>query len=155
VVTVGTFVGRIQVLRDNVGSGKLTGHLEVNQRYAADQHWHDEYIHPDGGKAFYLRDPLFAQEVENMERLARGVLEEEGKGLADAMMDCMEHLSRGVEIEAPLEFFDLARSGHPSVTHNGEIIKDRAPHRHRLTDEELKIKGRLSHLYDPHRRAVR
>jgi hypothetical protein len=148
---MGTFVGRIQILRDNVGGGTLKGHLEVNQRYAAAQHWHPEWRHPDGGSAYYLRDPFFARITRYMEHLADSLLDEEGKGFSSSMMDNMENLSDAVYEHAPWEFADLRASGHPSVTHNGDTIHDRPPRQPRLTESELKAKHRLSDLFDPER----
>jgi hypothetical protein len=148
---MGTFVERIQILRDNVGDGKLTGKVEVNQIYAADQHYHEEYRHPDGGKAYYLRDPLYANVAHYMQHLADGLLEHDGKGFSEAMMDNMEHLSREVYREAPWEFAVLRASGHPYVEHNGEVVHDRPPMMPRLTKEQVRDKQKLSRLFDPTR----
>jgi hypothetical protein len=151
VVAVGTFVDRIQVLRDNVGAGKLEGTVTVDQRYAADQHFHDEYYHPDGGKAYYLRDPLYAGQVQYLQHYADRVLADDGNAGSGAMMDNMEHLSDAVYEQAPWEFADLRASGHPRVEHDGAVVHDRAPHVARLTDSEIAEKRKLSRLIDPHR----
>lgn len=151
---MGTFVDRVQTLRNNVGRGHVQGKVEVNQRYAADQEWHDEYDHPDGGKAFYLRDPLYSNLPLYMSKAARGLLSEDGKGFTEAVMDSMEHLStEGVFAQAPWEFADLRASGHPYVMRDGDIIHDRPPHVLRLTDAEISEKRRLSRLLDPVRYA--
>lgn len=60
-----------------------------------------------------------------------------------AMIDNMENLSDQVAIHAPVEFFNLKLSGHPTVTDNGAIAYDRPPVQRRLTDEELKELGKL------------
>lgn len=148
---MGTFGERIQTLRDNVGGGEMVGNVEVDQRYAADQHFHDEYKHPDGGKAYYLRDPLYAKESDFMEHLAEKLLEGDGKEFSSAMMDNMESLSQGVYDEAPWEFADLRASGHPSVTVRGELVHDRAPQCPRLSDGEIAEKRKLSQLIQPDR----
>lgn len=147
----GDFIERIQILRDNVGAGKTTGHVEVNQVYAAYQEFHPEFKHPDGGKAFYLRDSLYEGEGSFMRKLAERCLQDEGHGFSAGMMEAMEDLSLAVFHNAPWEFSDLRASGHPFVEHNGAVIHDRPPHVARLSEGELKEKRRLSQLFDPGR----
>lgn len=147
----GTFTQRIGLLRENLGTGQLIGGVEVNQRYAADQHFHDEYSHPDGGKAYFLRDPLYAKQEDYMQHLAENLLKEDGTGLSQAMMDNMESLSDSVYAEAPMEFADLKASGHPSVSRDGVILHDRAPYCSRISDEDLREKAHTSRLFDPKR----
>ena len=148
---MGTFQERIAELRRQVGAGRLTGHIEVNQVYAAWQHFHPEFVHPDGGKAYYLRDPFFAEHTAFMQHLAEKLITENGSEIESAMADNMERASNLVYENAPWEFGDLRASGHPSVERNGELVHDRAPHIHRLSKEELRIKGELSRLLDPER----
>jgi hypothetical protein len=136
----GTFSERIDALRTMTGRGeRLTGSCTVDQVYAKYQHERAELHHPRGGGPFYLRNPLMDGYRDYLSDYARTVLTDGGQ---PAMRRSMEHLSDQVEIAAPVEFTDLRRSGHPSVTLGGRTVYDRPPKQHRLTAEELKLKGR-------------
>jgi hypothetical protein len=136
----GTFGERITALRRMVGDGeRLTGLCVVDQRYAKAQHEHGEWHRPRGGRAFYLRDPLFDGYRDYLDDYAKTVLHDGGQ---PAMKRSMEHLSDQVELTAPVEWNDLRKSGHPSVEQGGRTIYDRAPKAARLTAEELKAKSR-------------
>lgn len=130
---------------------RVTGHVEVNQVYAHYQHEHPEFHHPDGGQAFYLKEPLYVKAGEYLVRLARRAITKRGVELRKAMIDNMEDLSLEVFHRAPWEFGDLRASGHPTVEEDGQVVYDRPPMIHRLSEEELKIKHHLRYLYDPHR----
>lgn len=130
---------------------RMKGGVEVNQVYAHYQHEHPEFHHPGGGQAFYLSEPLFAKIDSYMDRLARGLITERGSSLRQAMIEDMEDLSREVYNRAPWEFGDLRASGHPTVAEDGELVYDRPPNVHRLSEEELRIKHHLRYLFDPHR----
>lgn len=143
----GTFIQGVNDLLRRTPE-RVTGRVEVNQVYAHYQHEHPEFHHPDGGKAFYLRDPLFQKSSEYLDHLAHGAMTGE---LIRAMTENMEDLSRQVYEEAPWEFGDLRASGHPMVEADGALVYDRAPMVHRLSEEELKIKSHLRYLFDPHR----
>jgi len=73
---------------------------------------------------------------------ARQVLVDGGE---HAIVNAVEDLAEdgGVATRAPVEFDDLRRSGHPTVTSDGVEIYDRPPRQHRLSEEELRIKARL------------
>jgi hypothetical protein len=148
-----SFADGIDKLKEAIGPGHLIGGVEVDQIYAHWQHDHPEFYHPDDGKAFYLRDPLFSGVNGYMQKLADNVVHSDGTStLNEAMAENMEDLStHGVYIQAPLEFGDLKGSGHPTVTSDGETVYDRAPLVARLTEEEIKDKNKLSRLLDPHR----
>lgn len=143
----GTFTERIAELRSLTGcrSGHLRGTVEVNQRYAHYQHERRDLRHPRGGGAGYLADPLMRNYRRYLTDYARTVLEDGGRL---AMRRAVEDLAGdgGVGRHAPLDFGDLRRSGHPSVTLGEEVIYDRPPLQHRLSDEELRIKARLRKL---------
>lgn len=150
-MSTGTFGAGLDRLEHSVGHGKLVGTCEVDQVYAKYQHEHPEFKHPDGGKAFYLRDPLFEKSDENMRTLASKVLAVDGDGIKGGMRDVAERLSTAVYEQAPWEFADLRASGHPKVTDDGAVWYDRAPRVHRLDDEELRIKRDLRDLFEPDR----
>lgn len=150
---MGTFFERTDHLMDAVGYGRLEGNIEVNQRYAHYQHEGYDFYHPDGGEAGYLQIPFFERNVKYMEHLAEKAITSEGSDIEEAMADNMEDMSEQVFIHAPWEFADLRASGHPTVTSDGETVYDRAPNVGRLSDEELKAKGELRDLFDPHRYA--
>src|SRR6266568_3836761 len=137
----GTFTGRMDLLREQTGRGELLrGSVTVDQVYAHAQHEHLEYHHPRGGSARYLSIPLFERYRRYLRTIADGVLDDGGKrGMADAMED----LSDSLMVHAPVEFWDLRRSGHPVVELGGRTIYDRSPVVHRLTDAELRAKSRL------------
>jgi hypothetical protein len=135
----GDFELGIQRLIDSVGDGELKGSVEVDQIYAHIQHEDTSFKHPHGGTDHYLQKPLFSQMDSYMEHLAEHVVTEDGgSGLQDAMADNMEELSKQVEIQAPIDISNLRRSGHPTVTDNGETVYDRAPQQSRLSEGELK-----------------
>lgn len=147
---MGTFQVRIRELEDRVGDGDLTGSVVFDQVYAASQevgYWKTGpnagviiRNHPRGGGAHYLSDPL----IENSERYMRnlaGRAYEEG-GLSGAMADNMEDLSREAGNRAPKETDALSQSGHPTVTDDGHTVYDRPPVVPRLSEAELKSRGK-------------
>ena len=136
-----TFSQRIDELEKRIGSGKLVGTLEVSQIYAHRQHEDLSYRHPRGGSAKYLQKPLMEHYRDYLTDYARTVLADGGQS---AMKRSMEHLSDEVEISAPREWGDLAKSGHPQVTQDGRKIYDRPPKAARLSKEELRAKSRAT-----------
>lgn len=126
---------------ERVGDGKLIGRVEVNQLYAHNQHDHLEYKHPRGGQALYLYQPLMEHHGAWLRELADAVLHGD---LAETMAHCMEALSNDVYLLAPVEWNDLKNSGHPTVE-DGEhnVVYDRPPNVARLTEAELREKGKL------------
>lgn len=147
----GTFGDGIDRLIETVGRGHLKGSVEVDQIYAKYQHEKPELNHPDGGKAYYLRDPLFEKSAEYMQKLADKTITVGGSEIEQGMVEVVEDLSTQVYIHAPLEFADLKASGHPTVESAGAVVYDRAPNVPRLTREELRIKARLRTLFEPGR----
>lgn len=155
---MGSFSERLAELRrmTHMRDGKLTASVVVDQVYAHYQHEGLHFRHPRGGQAKFLEDGLNRHYRDYIERYARAVLHDGGVG---ALMDDAEHLSDQVEVLAPVEFSDLRRSGHPSVHAGGylgdgtggEVLRDREPKQHRLTEEELRIKSRIRYLDLPDR----
>lgn len=146
----GTFGDRIDELRERTGSGKgrLRGTVIVDQRYAHFQHERLDLHHPRGGQARYLAVPLEHNFRHYYDEIARSYLDDGGK---DAMERAMEDLSDSLYQTAPVEFWDLRRSGHPVVELGTDTIYDRPPVQHRLTDAELRAKSRLRYLGLPDR----
>jgi hypothetical protein len=132
-------VGLMEV-GERVGYGVLTGTVIVDQVYAHYQHERLDLHHPRGGGAKYLERPLFERYGHYMEMLAESVLT---TGPDAGMTACVEDLSAQIEHTAPVLWWDLRRSGHPIVMDNGLPVYDRPPMVHRLTEAELKAKGRL------------
>ena len=95
--------------------------------------------HPRGGTAKYLQRPLMDGYRDYLGDYARTVLSDGGQA---AMRRSMEHLSDQVEITAPREWGDLAKSGAPKVTQGGRTLYDRPPKAARLGKEELRAKSR-------------
>lgn len=137
------FVDRIEALRKEVGGGHLVGRVVVDQIYAAAQHEHLGWRHPEGGGPKYLEGPLFARRAQYMEMLARGVLD---GTLRDQMVAVVEDLSGQVYENAPVEFSDLRASAAPAVLDGGRYYYQRKPNRRRLSRQELRIKNQLRGL---------
>lgn len=139
-----TFSERMHELRRMTGAPEhLRASVTVDQIYAHYQHEHLEFRHPRGGRALYLQVPFFGHYGEYLEMYAREVLDNGGQR---ALGNGMERLSDEVETEAPREFGDLMRSGHPEVRQGERIVYDRQPRQHRLSEGELRMKARLRHL---------
>ena len=141
-----TFDEGLRELSERVGHGDLVGHVVVDQIYAHYQHERLDLHHPRGGMAKYLEVPLYEHRDEYFEEMARQAFEE--GGLHRAMRDAVEDLAGigGVEGHAPFLWGDLHHSGHPSVTDNDEVVYERPPQVHRLTEEELREKARRTPL---------
>lgn len=130
----------MQHLIDSAGApGIVSAACEVDQVYAGYQEFL-ELNHPHGGQDHYLRDSLLVPLDQHMETLARTLITEEGCELDRGAEEVAEALSDGVLERAPIEWNDLKRSGHPTVTHDGETVYDRAPEVGRLTEEQLRAK---------------
>jgi hypothetical protein len=136
---VGTFTQRIDELEKRIGSGRLQGSVTCDQIYAHFQHERMDLHHPRGGTAKYLQRPLMDGYRDYLGDYARTVLSDGGQA---AMRRSMEHLSDQVEITAPREWGDLAKSGAPKVTQGGRTLYDRPPKAARLGKEELRAKSR-------------
>jgi hypothetical protein len=135
-----TFAERIDALRTLTGRGqRLTGTCTVDQVYAHFQSERLDLHHPRGGGPKFLERPLMQHYRDYLDDYAKTVLHDGGQ---PAMKRSVEHLSDQVEVTAPVEFTDLRRSGHPSVTQGGRTVYDRPPKQHRLTEEELRVKSR-------------
>lgn len=150
-MTDARFIESIDRLLRQTPKEYVKGTVEVNQIYAHYQHAHPEFHHPDGGQAFYLRDPLFGKMGQYLERVAAEMLSHSGVNFERPMIENMEDLSQEVYERAPFEFGDLKGSGHPKVEVDGETRYDRPPLVPRLDHSELSIKSHLRYLFDPHR----
>lgn len=139
----GSFAGSIDELLRSTPDSSLTGRVVVDQIYAHYQHEHPEFHHPRGGQAFYLQQPLYVKYRGYLTKLGKAALQ--GK-LRDAMVANVEDLSHQVMLKAPWEYMDLRNSGHPQVEQDGKLVYDRPPLVRRLSDEELKHKGRYGYL---------
>lgn len=146
-----SFGDRLDELAHAVGHGKLSITCEVDQVYAKYQHENAQFKHPDGGKAFYLRDPLFEGIDSHMAKLAEGAIDASGSRLKEAAIEVSEDLATGVYEQAPLEFGDLKASAHPKVSDDDGVIYDRPPLVKRQSEEDLRIKGHLRNLFEPGR----
>lgn len=104
------------------------------------QERHREFNHPRGGKAGYLGDHVLASQQEWMRKLAGALITPEGSDITKAAADIADDMSAGVSRFAPVEFDDLRRSGHATVTDNGRVVHDEGPEVPRLSDEQLRRK---------------
>jgi hypothetical protein len=139
---MGDFQERIAELQA-MTVGDLVGKVEVDQVYAKYQHERLDLKHPRGGRAKYLSGPLMENAPGYLQSVADGVLEDGG---VEAMTGSMQLLSNEVFLNAPVELNDLRNSGHPSVTSDGVVVHDEAPNVTRLTEAQLRAKGRLRRL---------
>jgi hypothetical protein len=139
---------RIRLLADHIGVGQLEGNVEVNQVYAHYQHEGADFKHPRGGQAFYLQEPLYESTDRYVQSVANDLLDVE-KSLVDTVFDVTQDLVKQVEVRAPVEFTNLRRSGHATVSDNGGVVRDQPPEQHRLSEQELKAlsKARGGHKY--------
>lgn len=138
-----SFDAALAGLAERVGEGTLTGSLEVDQVYARYQHEGLDLRHPRGGRAKYLEGPLYERHRDYLQRLADHTLD---GTLSGAMRENMESLATEVYDNAPREFHDLRRSGHPRVRDGEGIVYDRIPEVHRLTRPELRAKAEARRL---------
>jgi hypothetical protein len=135
-----TFAERAAELRRITGTpDRMRMQVTVDQVYAHYQHEGLELHHPRGGRALYLQIPLFEHFRDYLADYARHVLRDGGRA---SLKDSAEHLSDEVETNAPREWGDLMRSGHPEVHQGERVIYDRPPKVGRLSEAELKLKSR-------------
>jgi hypothetical protein len=135
----GTWRQRLAVLERNVGHGALAGQYRVDQRYAAYQHNTEGLRHPRGGGPRYVSIPLESRHREWYRGLASGLLD---GSVAARMAEAMDDLDGQVRILAPLDQNDLRRSGAYTVTDDEAVVIQRGPDVPRLTDAQLRAKGR-------------
>lgn len=145
----GDFARSLDKLRSQA-EGRWRASCEVDQVYAHYQEVHQEFRHPQGGQAFYLRDSLYLG--NHMRTVASLLIGEDGIDPGAALSRVAEDIAKGVIQRAPREFHDLRMSGHPKVTRDGGAVYDRAPYVKRLDPSQIRGKSRLRYLLDPHRR---
>lgn len=125
---MGDFGARIEVLKELVGEGDLTGKVVVNQHYAQYQHETFGLNHPRGGGPHFLSNPLYQGGAGYIQNLADNVLD---GGLIMAQSENMEDLSSKLDPAAPIDAdpnpIRLRRSGNPIVLDNGAEVYNRAP----------------------------
>ncbi len=140
VLMAGDFGARMDELIAAVGDGELTGSVVVDQVYAKYQHERMDLKHPQGGQAKYLSGPLLQKYRDYLHQLAGSVLHGSLQGAMELVAEDLA--TKQVFDHAPREFQDLRQSGHPRVLNGEEIVYDRAPIVHRLTEAELKAKDK-------------
>jgi hypothetical protein len=139
-------VSRLTELIDRIGPGDLVGSVVVDQVYAHFQHERLDLNHPHGGEAKFLERPLLSDRLVMFQQVADTVLDDGGKR---GMKNAVEHLSDQVELRAPVLWGDLRRSGHPMAAENEHTYFDRAPKARRLSEAELRAKGRSRPMPGP------
>lgn len=123
-------------LLEQVGSGRLSGVVRVDQVYAKYHHERLDLRHPRGGGPKYLERPLFENYQDYLARVARALLDGNPER---EMAECMEALNTAMSARAPIEFNNLRRSGNPRVFSQGRKVYDRAAWQRRLSREELRM----------------
>ena len=146
----GSFVDRIQELREQVGTGMLVGTVTVDQVYA---HYQDSGVgphgkpaaafkHPQGGQAGYLSDSLTDLGPDAAQQWADAITEEQP--MDEVTIGLVQQLSLTVATVAPIEFGNLRESSAARVTSDGDVVFDRPALVPRLSEEELKVLKRFS-----------
>lgn len=118
---MGTFGERIRKLEADVGDGEITAGIVVHQPYAADVHVDRQDKHPRGGRSHYVEDPFFHDLTDNLRKIAREVVTQEGSNLENAMQDIAESFDRSLKANAPWETNTLRESGNVYVKQKGVI----------------------------------
>jgi len=103
-----------------------------------------DFVHPRGGQALYLSQPLLDHYSDYLQRYADKLLEDGGESSVIASMEDLAE-EGGVATHAPVLYSNLRASGHPTVESDGATIYDREPRQHRLSEEELKAIYREHH----------
>lgn len=132
----GSFDERMTELEAMVGEGEITAAVDVDQVYARYQHEGLDFEHPRGGQAKYLEQPWEAAGTTFAERMARGLLVPDGLR-SEARSFALDG-AKMVREHAPVEFENLRRSGHATVTDDGHIVFDEPPEVPRLSEAELR-----------------
>ena len=140
---MGDFDARMGELSERIGDTAVTASVEVDQVYARYQHEGLDFRHPRGGQAKYLEQPFYTEHAGYLRDVAARVLE---VGPVQPMADAMEDLSGQVMDHAPVEFYDLRASGHPQVRRGGAVVYDRPPMQARLSETQLRLKGKARRL---------
>ncbi len=139
-----SFIAGCDKLQEDVGTGPLTGKVEVDQSYALRQHEDPTLNHPRGGEPFYLINPLIENANQYLATLAGEVL---GGDLRGAMILNMENLTNKLPdtapVDAPPNFIKLRFSGSPQVFDNGAKVYHRPPLDPRETPEMKAAEQRL------------
>lgn len=160
----GSFVSRISHLQETVGVGPLEGVVNYDQRYAVVMetgHW-DNYRgwgSPPQGEGFkpvgyhsggphFLRNGLYGQSTNVLQRIADHVLDGDQGALIRAMADGTETICHAASAGAPIEFGDLRESDHAQVFDDGALVYDRPALVGPLSSETL---GRKRRTKSPHR----
>lgn len=142
---LGTFATNTRAMAAEAGSGRVEAHVYIDQIYAHWIHENPQFEHPNGGKAYFLRDPLFANIESYMEWAASGLFSSDGRWTyRDAWAQNMEKLAAAAAAQTPREFLNLIKSGHPVVEQDGVTFYDRPPEVPRLPDEELQAQKKAA-----------
>lgn len=136
----GEFIARTRELQDQIGDGKITASVVVDQVYAEFQHERTDLKHRSG-KANYLRDPLFAGVLGWFRKIGA---EMTMRNMQHIFVDIADDLSGGVADEAPVFLGDLRSSGQPRVKDRGRWIY-RGTHAPRLSKRVAEAKSALWH----------
>lgn len=148
----GSFFDRIDELDRAVGHGDLETRVEFNQVYAAPQErgfWETGpnagvqiRNHPRGGGSHFLRNAIIGGADGLMEELARNAITPDGSDLVQAAINNGHTVDVDASTNAPVEFANLNRSGHITVTDDGAVVYERPPHVGRLSREQLDAQKR-------------
>lgn len=120
---------RTQYLESQVGSGRITAGVTVNQPYAQNQHENLEFDHVVG-RAHYLGAPFMENAFNFVDGMARAVITETGSRISEEMRDIAEDMADLVLKNAPRDpdIGDvLANSGSPWVKDGGVEVYKRPP----------------------------
>lgn len=137
------FIPRTNHLLDLVGNGTIEASVVVDQVYAKFQHERIELKHRKGGKAHYLRDPLYAGMNRWLRGTARRMTRER---MVVIFTDIADDLSGGVADQAPEWIGDLRNSGQPRVKDRGRFVYQ-GTHAPRLSKRVAEAKSKSWHEF--------
>lgn len=136
---MGTFGARMNELANQVGRGKITAKVTVDQIYARRQHQTADYAHPGGGEAFFLRNALMSTYSEALQRVAMTLF---NGNIQREFIDYAERLDSARQDRTPIELGNLRGSGRAEVLVGGAYIYRRPARVGRLSRRELNARKR-------------
>lgn len=130
----------IQQLIDRTGGPTVKGTVVVDQVYAQDQHESLDYLHPHGGGAKYLENPMFEHAAGRIQQFADRFLNARRSTASVWGGVVCQPLIRDVEQHAPRKQQDLRFSAGLTVREGGSTVLVIPPKIPRLNDAALDIK---------------
>lgn len=141
---------RTAILERQVGHGDLELQIRVSQVYSHYQHtdgilvprqMRRPFIHPRGGKHYFLRDAVRARTRRSFVRLARGCVDQKRNRVVEAR-SVLNDLITATARATPVESGRLRNSGSGKVVDDRRTVYARAQRAPRATAEQLRAARR-------------